>query len=374
MGHLSELRAVHIISSMARGGRERQLAIICKYSQHIDNRILIFHRAETGYIEEYGLQNLVTIIDVSGFWARLRQVKKIVTELQADILVSWGTLESIIAIITTVNGKPRFVNFSIRHGIRKFKLSQLFRTLVLRLSKHVMANSQAGLRANNLGGGMVLYNGIENLPPPLNEVDKQVLRTKLMGVKTGPMLISVANLVPYKDYPTVLKALSSLKSKGRNFFYIIVGDGPRRSELESLVSSHGMEANVMFTGRITNVGDYLDISDIMIHSSLGEGCSNAILEGMFHGLPIIATKVGGTPEIVSEKNALLFEYGDAVTLEKHMNILISDPSLMQTMGSESRDLAKGRFGLDTMINRYERVIRAVARKDRIELAELYERV
>lgn len=363
-----------MISSMQRGGRERQLAVICKHSLGSENFIICLNKTETDYINEYNLSANVFYTDSEHFWKRMRQIRALTNDLQVDLFIAWGILESVMAILLNTLSGVRCVNFSVRHGIRKTNLTQLFRTLVLHLSKYVVANSVAGLRANNLRRGIVLYNGVEGISPLIERRKKKRLRDTLIGVRRGPVLISVANFVPYKDYPTVLRALHQLKSKGHDFYYIMVGDGSRRHEFEELIGKFNLEDQVHLTGRIANVSEYLQISDILIHSSMGEGCSNAILEGMKYGLPIIATAVGGTPEIVTPANALLFSYGDQTALESHLETLISNTNLLIGMGNESHWRVSDLYAVDRMIEKYETIVSAIVNEDKWKIALLTTKV
>lgn len=368
------IKVVHIISSLGRGGRERQLSIICSHARSVDNWVICFNRREAEYLDEYEFGDKFKFISSRGFCQRLRDTRRLMQQLEPDLLISWGTMESLLAMLLSALEGVRFINFSIRHGIRRARWSHFSRMLVLHLSRFVVANSIAGLRANRLRRGMVLYNGVEKLPLEASEAEKRAQRKKLLGDVAEPLIVSVANFVPYKDYPTVLKTLNRIKNNGWEFHYIMIGEGPRRKELEGLINQLDLKDKVSLTGSVKNVDDYLSVCDFMVHSSLGEGCSNAILEGMKHGLPIVATRVGGTPEIITEENCLLFDYGDEDTLEQHVTSLLDDPVKRAAMGKRSRDIVLERFSVDKMIARYELIVNAVARQDKEVLSNIQVRV
>jgi glycosyltransferase involved in cell wall biosynthesis len=227
-----------------------------------------------------------------------------------------------------------------------------------------MANSHAGLKANNLKTGkhtFVLYNGIENKFNNQLAQDKiYIKRTKMIPgyLQThGTIYISVANLVPYKDYSTVLKALNKLSDQ-KSFYYFIIGDGPMHEEILRTIKEFGLEKRVILTGKIENVSDYLFISDIMIHSSHGEGISNAILEGMYSGLPIIATNVGGVPETVFPGSSLIFPFKDDKAL---LGSLLKAPEVFAGFNKDSEEYKKhlAKFSVETMVKRFEEIIRKV---------------
>ncbi len=346
----------HIISSLKRGGRERQLSIICKYSTQVQNIIIYYNESDSDYIKEYQLENKAICVAERGFTRRISKTIRICKEYKIDCIITWATMETVIGIIVSQFLMIPLINFSIRHGIRKKNFLHLFRTFLLHISKNVVANSVAGLRANNLSKGIVIYNGMENIPEFVSCEDKTALKRKQLGLSDIIVFISVANLVPYKDYFTILKALNEIKRQNLGFYFIIVGEGPNRKKIESMIMEYNLKDDILMTGSISNVNDYLKVADIMIHSSMGEGCSNAILEGMKHGLPVIATDVGGTPEILDQRNALLFEYGDAQSLQKHIEYLLNNPSLASQMGRISHLMATQRFSVERMITDYERTV------------------
>lgn len=353
---------MHVIDTMRRGGRERQLAMITKYSR-LDNYIVCFQASNSSYLDQYNIGDKTFIMDGPKIYQRATGSLSVCRKINPDCIISWGRDETLVSfLVSHLMGVP-MINMSIRHGIRKNTISQIIRMILLHLSRNVVANSHAGLAANYIKRrGMVLYNGVESNPDTLS-VNRDSLKRDI-GISSHDdiVLVSVANLVPYKDYETVLKSLAMLISFGILFTYIIIGDGPNRNTIEQMVAMYELCDCVVFTGRVSNVSDYLMISDILIHSSMGEGCSNAILEAMKHGLPVVATNVGGTPEIVSKEWGILFEYQDASALTKALQGLIQNPDLRRQMGAKAQQVVRERFSVEAMISRYEEIIQDIVSK------------
>ncbi|MDD3534860.1 MAG: glycosyltransferase [Candidatus Cloacimonetes bacterium] len=352
---------LHIISSMRRGGRERQLAVIAKHCIGMENRILYYNESPGGYIEQYGLQSKAYHCAERSLKKRILATAKRAKEMNADVIVSWGNMESVIAMfVSVITGIP-FVNFSIRHGIRSKQFSHYFRTLILHLSKYIVANSHAGLKANNLKRGYVLYNGIEAIEI---QPEHSLAAKEAMSIPTddpAAILISVANLVPYKDYYTVFAALNTLKKEGFPFRYYIIGEGPLRADYERYLKRHQLDDCVFLLGRIVHPHAFLAHADVFIHSSKGEGCSNAILEAMYMGLPIVTSDTGGTAEIV-EDNALLFPYKDAQALQQELRKLLTNSDLRQKMGQSSKSICTERFSLERMLTDYHKILTQILKK------------
>ncbi len=352
------IKILHLISSLTRGGRERQLATIVANTnrEQYPSRVVYFNKREQSYFDEYGLTNVSLQVKSKGKWKRLLELNQILKKEQPDIVLTWGNGESVSILLLKPFHKLQFINGSIRHGIRSKKFSNYFRTLVLHLSQHVLANSRAGLKANNLRRGYVLYNGVdEKFLKPLPDSDKT--RKELAGVPDHtPVLISVANLVPYKDYFTVLKTLKHINEAGQDFYYLILGDGPMRSEIEATIQKYDLKNNIRIVGNVENVSDYLKISDVFVHSSKGEGCSNAILEAMAAGLPIISSNTGGTPEIVTKNNGFLFEYQNAEELQKQLSWCLENKEKCKKLGEHSLNAIKKHFAISRMMEDYYKII------------------
>ena len=343
----------HIISSLNRGGRERQLAGILKSDYPgIVSKAIVFNKTENSYADEYKLTDQVIYLKSKNTFGRLIEIISIVKSEKPNILWSWGGFEATFSLLVAFLTGVKHINGSIRHGIVLYNRKQLWRMLILHLSKYKVANSKAGLKANKLKRGYVLYNGIDN------KFDTYLQSKKNPDQQTENTvnLISVANLVPYKDYFTIIECLSNLKLKGYNFYYYIIGDGPMKMEVMNFIKSKNLENEIIILGRITDVEKYLMKADIFIHSSKGEGCSNAILEAMFAGLPVIASNTGGTPEIINEENGLLFKYKNTDQLEQQLIKLIDDPGLRQAMAQQSAKIASENFTLDAMMRNYYNIL------------------
>lgn len=360
---MKSLSVIHIISSLNRGGRERQLSVILSKTNQVfyPSRIIYFNESSRDYLDEYSIKEFSNRIKSISFAKRLLELNKLIKESTPDVIFTWGIMESLFILILFPFHKFKFINGSIRHGLRLRSVSHYFRSLILRLSPNIVANSYAGLKVNHLKRGYVLYNGIDDkFIKLIGSQDKILIRKKLLDFEEdNPLLISVANMVPFKDYSTVLYALKHLKEENVPFNYLILGDGAQREIIEKKIIEYKLDANIRILGNVQNVNDYLQISDIFIHSSMGEGCSNAILEAMAAALPIIATDTGGTSEIISEKNGFLFNYKDHLKLEELIKWCIDNSELTEMLGNNSLDLIKKRFTLDKMMFNYYKILNSV---------------
>jgi glycosyltransferase involved in cell wall biosynthesis len=178
----------------------------------------------------------------------------------------------------------------------------------------------------------------------------------------APLLGSVCRLHLQKGYADLLTALTRVQARVPAVRLLLVGEGELRSQLEAQAQAMGLSEAVIFAGARTDVPEILAGLDVFVLPSLWEGMSNAVLEAMAAGLPVVATGVGGTPEVVVDGvTGLLVAAGDAGALARSLTRLLCDPELRRRMGQAGRERVAQRFTVGRMVEQtqrlYERLLR-----------------
>ena len=323
------MKILFSIDSISRGGKERQLAILSRELVIRGYEICwtCHQYNESNYIEEYKLENIpVTFLKNKDYLKGFFEFKKVVNDIKPNIVMTWDAKSSFWCLLLHKFNSLTFINGCIRHGVTKNNFKYRFRTLISIFSPFVIANSEAGLKVNLMAPGInrrVIYNAIEarrEKETLLNEKRDSILNRisngKYDAKFNGLVFLSVANLLLIKDYPTVLEALSRLEF---DFKYFIAGEGPERGKIESLIEEKGLSNKVFLLGSRTDISQLLSCCDIFINSSKGEGCSNSILEAMAHGKYVVASDVGGTPEILPSEFGELFQFKNVHSLINALN-------------------------------------------------------
>ncbi len=257
---------------------------------------------------------------------------------------------------------PIFV--SSRRSLGHFKADKphylFWERMVNRITDLVIANSEAvrqdvilreRLPASKV---MVIYNGLDlsrfDIPP-----DEQ-LRESLGLSKRAPVIGIVANFIHYKGYEFFLEAWASVVKKCPEGVALLVGDGPLRQEFEAKVEAVGLGQWVRFLGTRQDVPRLLALMDLVVHPSLEEGFSNAILEAMAAGRPVIATTVGGNAEaVIQGKTGLLVPPRDSEALANAMLRLLEHPAEAAEFGGAGRRRVAEQFQLPAMVRQYQEV-------------------
>ncbi|MHA1144723.1 MAG: glycosyltransferase family 4 protein [Candidatus Helarchaeota archaeon] len=165
----------------------------------------------------------------------------------------------------------------------------------------------------------------------ISQKDSRRLKQKL-GVKTEFVMSCVARLVPIKAVDVVIKALELIVKDGIDISLLIIGDGPERKKLKKMVKKLRLDNSVFFLGALPPwmLKDYHDLADVLLLTSKNEGVGLVLLEGMARGIPIIATRVGGIPELIFPgRNGYLVDVGDHEQVARHVKDIVNDPSFRE---------------------------------------------
>lgn len=262
----------------------------------------------------------------------------------------WGRIAAKFAKVPVIIATEHNVD------IWKSGLNFILDRLLARISDKIIAVSQSvkgfyikqGIPAGKIE---VIYNGI-SLDPRCSILDAR----KSFGLSDGESLLAVVGrLVEQKGHRYLFEALSMLNGR-RKVKLLVIGDGPEQQRLADSVQRLGLGAKIIFTGLRKDVREFIRGIDILVLPSLREGLPVAALEAMAAGKPVIATNVGGTPELISDgETGLLVKPADPLALSGALEKLLSDRQLAQTMGERGRKRVENYFSLAKMINETEKL-------------------
>ncbi len=280
-------------------------------------------------------------------WGILRKVRPQIVAFNTPRPILPGTVASMLAGVR-VRIIFRRVNFPLRQNpITRLKYNWGIDRIIA-ISESIAHQLEAGgvpsARIRIIYEGMDL-SVIESRKAPIRH-----------GEETPAAIGTVAHLSAEKGLNFLIEAASLIKDVHTRAHFIIVGDGKCRPELEAQVRNRGLEKCFVFTGFQANPAEYLKKLDIFVLPSLSEGLSSAILTAMAHGLPVIATEVGGIPELVAhEKSGILVPPGNPPALAAAIERLLSDPAAAFRMGQSGRQRMELRFTLERKILETERL-------------------
>jgi len=173
----------------------------------------------------------------------------------------------------------------------------------------------------------------------------------------GVVIGTVGRMQEVKDQPTLVRAflhLREMMGQGREKLrLVLVGDGPLREHCGRLLEEGGARAAAWLPGECSNIGETMRAMDVFVLPSRGEGAANTLLEAMATGLPSVATRVGGNPELVQEGvTGMLVPAGDPVSMAAAIRRYVDDSGLRSAHGRNGRLRVESEFTLDSMVRRY----------------------
>jgi glycosyltransferase involved in cell wall biosynthesis len=232
----------------------------------------------------------------------------------------------------------RRVDFPIRrHALSRLKYSTRLLDRIVCISEAVRAQLEAdGVPRGKL---VVIPSGVDTRrfagvrPPPHFR--------RSLGVPNGHLVVgTVAALADHKDYPTLLRAARAVLDATPDVTFVAVGDGPLSKPLAALATELGLGRRFLFQGFREDVGVFMKSFDVFVLASKAEGLGTSVLDAQALGLPLVACRAGGIPEIVADRETgLLVPPGDAPALAAALVELIRDPGLRAALGAAARKAA-----------------------------------
>lgn len=206
----------------------------------------------------------------------------------------------------------------------------------------------------------VLHNGIA--PAASSGID---VRDALGGHNGVALVGAVGRLYPEKNHSDLIRAVALLRDHRQRVKCVIVGDGPEEQSLRALIGELGVADQVQLVGRRQDVPDILRALDVAVLCSRHEGSPLALMEYMAAGAPIVATEVGGVPEMIAQGvHGLLVTPGDPAALASAIGRLLDDRPLALRLGTAASDRQRIEFDLDTSVRRLEEVYAGLCERSR----------
>jgi glycosyltransferase involved in cell wall biosynthesis len=184
---------------------------------------------------------------------------------------------------------------------------------------------------------------------------------RVLGIPGEAFVVGwFGRMTAVKRTPDVVHAFRELVEKGIDARLLLVGDGPDRDGLERLAYEAGVMRRCLFLGYQEEVGRYYDAIDVLVLPSANEGTPVSVIEALAAARPVVATRVGGTPDVVREGvDGFLVELGDVGTIAARLAELAADPELRKQMGEAGRERVHERYAVERLITDTEQLYRSL---------------
>jgi len=376
---VAPIRVAHVLHTFGMGGAERIAALLANYADRESFRPIIVCLGENRAEGRWELADDVAVVELrksSGNDARVVfRLARVLREHEVDVVHSnnWGTLlETSLArrragVAHHVHVEHGAELADLRLGFVKRKLRGMaMRWAFRRLDALVSVCDGVTQRLCQRYGVpaervLRVANGVETPEGATDPTHRARIRDEL-GVGPETCLVgSVGRLAPVKDFRTAIDAVARLVRQGRDLALLLVGDGPERAALGERAETAGIADRVHLVGEQGRVGPWLAAMDLYVNSSLSEGMSLSILEGMSAGLPLVVTGVGESASLLGGDGCggLVVPPGSPDESAAAIARLVGDASLRGRMGRIAQARFERCYTIREMVCRYEGLYRGL---------------
>ena len=258
----------------------------------------------------------------------------------------------------------RLPSISTCHGFIfntwKYRLYNSLDFLALRLCDRVMAVSE-GIKTDLVKHGVnqsrisIIQNAVESCYTDESAIEYRAEKRRLFSIQEHEMLLGfTGRLSQEKGLRYLIEACFLLNQAGLPTKVLIIGDGPQRKELEKLAISKNLRQQVLFVGFQKDVHNWLPAVDAFVLPSVTEGTPMSLLEAMSWGLPVVASDVGGIPQIIdSEKNGVLVPPRQPERIKEAIYRLYINKDFRKSIGFEARKTVESKYGIRNWLYKIE---------------------
>jgi glycosyltransferase involved in cell wall biosynthesis len=340
-------RALHVAKVAGISGSENHLLLLLPaLRQHgFEVEVVMLHEGEPGAaefarrLESAGVRVRRVALGSSASPFAFARLLRIVREARPDILHTHLVHADFHGLVAGRLARVP-VLVSTKHGFNAFRDQRLFaladRAVARLADVHIaiskgLARYLAEREGFDVDAFEIVHYGIEPGPAP--------------PVPPGtPRLAIVGRLIPIKGHETLLRALAAVRADVPGVTLEIAGDGALEADLRATATSLGLDDVVTFLGHVPDIGQVFERAEVVVVPSLGEGFGMVALEAMERGRAVVASAVGGLPEIVDDgRTGLLVPPSDADALAGAIRALAGDPARTAAFGSAGRERALSEF-------------------------------
>ncbi len=349
------------------GGMEEWIRLVAQGLADRNHKVTIVGRSGSKFLAraKKNSNNINFLpLNISGDFnpSTINKIKKFITENKIDIVVTNFTKDIRLGgLAARWEGSPKVI-WSVGLDITKDSFSHKF--LTPKLIDGVITPSEA-LKKQIISKGYIEPDSVKVIPigiPPIkNKHDKVLAKDSICNkydiAKDSIIAITSGRFVDQKGHKFLVEAAPAIIENYPKIKFLWLGDGPLKGLLQDRIKSLNIENYFIFAGMLDNLDKELAGSDLMIHPSVEEPFGISILEGMRAGLPIVASKVGGIPEVVKDgATAVLIESEKQDLISTTVNKLLSNPDRMLTMGMAGVKRWEDIFQLEMMISNIEQYL------------------
>lgn len=349
---------LHVLETLAgHGGTPRKLLYLARHIDRQQIRLVFAHFRPSPLAHEFiesGCQ--VYAIHTESPLALTWKIHEIARECGASVICTHFTRSLIAGFVAAkwcqipiIHNEHSSAHYRQGLGRALARLVLPWVDLILCNSEHTRQSIQKSFSGTK-DKLITIHNPVEER---IAGRSAEEVRAELGVAENDILIVHVGRMIPERDQITILEGVFELRKSFPSVQLVMIGEGPKRADLELSVRTMGLVDSVRFIGNSNQIGDYLEAADIYVNSTRDEGFGIAVVEAMLSKIPVVLSDCGAHPElIVSGKSGLLYEAGNSHALAVQLGHLVGDPDLRQRMGVDGRKHALQRFSPTGYATRY----------------------
>lgn len=314
-----------------------------------------------------GLNVIPVVMHGEGDLVAAGRIRSFVRKKNYDVVHSHTSHAHTLAFAATLGLKikrlvSRRVDFSIfRHGflhlsVVKYRFMADYFIAISQKIKDVLVED--GIAAERI---FVIHSAID--PQRFSSASSDHLRSEFNLTGDEQVVINVAHLAGHKGQQHLVRAVPAVVEKIPNVRFFIIGKGELLDDLKRLAVSLGLKRQLVFTGFREDVGAFYNLADLFVMSSVQEGLGTAVLDALAAGIPVVAARAGGIPEIIRDgETGRLVEPADPPALANGIVELLTHTERAQKMAIRGLKIVHQRFSIDAMVEKYLQVYQRILKE------------
>jgi glycosyltransferase involved in cell wall biosynthesis len=356
------IRILQIIPTLVRGGAEKQLALLAAGLPRDRFDVHVCVLTHTGPLEEnlrsadvpLSFINKRWKIDPFAYWRLRTEIKR----LQPDIVQTW-------LFAANAYGRQAAISTGVKHILAsercvdpwKGRVQLSIDRVLAKRTERIITNS-SGVREFYVERGLprdkftIIPNGIQPFAPA-ESISREALLESLKLPPDAKLLGAIGRLWPQKRVKDLIWVTHMLRYIRDDVHLLVIGDGPQRWRLEKYTAQCEITHRVHFLGERNDVPQLLPHFDLLCLASGYEGQSNAVLEAMSAGVPVVASDIPGNRDlVVDEATGYLVNVGDRSAFAQKVQLLLEQPELAKQLGAAGRQRVLTEFTVEKMVERH----------------------
>jgi len=364
--HQQPMRILHTESSMGLGGQEYRVLLEAEGMEKRGHVVVV--AAPTGsqlavIAQERGLQVKTTTSGNRGWMTLVPSYLRMMKQCEIDVVNTHGSLDSWTASIAGRISSRRPIIIRTRHKSTPVSGSLRHRILYGKLP-HVVTTTGEAVRQKLLTGSRLSPSRVISIPTGVDLVrfhpqpPDAALRKSLGVGSQGPLVGALTFLRPEKGMEVLIEAVRLLKNTIQTLQCLIIGDGGEKLKLLARIRELGLEDCVHMVGFRQDIPALLTLLDVVVIPSFEEGIPQSLTQALAMKRPVVASAVGGVPEVVKDGvTGLLVPPRNPTILSEKIAFILNNPSVGARMGQVGRQVIQERYSMEGMLTQTENMYR-----------------